>query len=282
MKERVVSFHLYDPANSLFGKKSDRGEFTAISCSNAECPLLAAGQCVERLTFGGVRCPYGSVRRERGPTPRARSFYKWKTDARESHEGIPCLDMPSRKLAFIGEYVYLPYAHATLCDAVPWLQRGSLFISGNPFIPRKAWSVDVAEALIDFKPHALMGGEITSYQREQVPLFIQHLRECDPEVFAELVKRRPQLDVPPDYVGREAVLATLNAPIEWTERAQEKYPVSWRWDGSALRTASLNTYNSTWGRIKAESVETVVVPVKGQTVTVQSNEWVNENTEFKD
>jgi hypothetical protein len=73
----------------------------------------------------------------------------------------------------------------------------------------------------------------------------------------------------------------LNYPIEWVE-SSENYPVSWKWDGAKLTTDSMNAYDKPWGKIKLESVQIVGTPIEKAVVVVQSNDWVNDNTEFVD
>ena len=127
----------------------------------------------------------------------------------------------------------------------------------------------------------MMGGEITSYQKEAVPKFLVHLREVDPEMWAQLIAVRPELDKQASHVGRSALLSTLKPGIEWTENA-DKYPVKWQWDGTTLKTTSMNSYSSTWGKVKVESVVIHATPKADATVVVQSDEWVVAETVFVD
>lgn len=280
---KVISGGTRDPrAGGMFSKpnKSERASAWTVSCSNAGCPLLAAGQCIEMLILG-PSCPYGKMTTRTGPTGRAGGYWKWLQDAKEELAGVPVLSSPPNKMAFIGDYVYLPYPHMDMCKAVPFLRHSCVFLSGSPFVPRGEWNIDTVLALVEFRPQSLMGGEITSYQKEHVPLFIQHLREQDGAMFQKLAAARPSLNVSPNYVGREAFLVTLKAGIT-IGGFHKDYPVVWEWDGSKLQTNSKHAYNSTWGKVSLSSFECEAIPEEGATVTVQDNSWVTESTRFAD
>ena len=282
---RLVSASVYNPANSIFkAQKSERATCTTVSCSLPECPLLANAQCVCRGgVFSANYCPYGDVKTVSGPTQRARSYSGWVAERRDETDGIPCLSAPPKKMAFIGDYVYLPYSHMTMCKSVPFLSHYSLAFSGKPFVQRDDWTVNVVETLVRFRPLSLTGHEIASYRKKDVPRFVSHLRECDSAMFAELVKRCPEFDTAPDYVGRKAILSTLKAPIEWTETSSNgKYPVTWRWDGVYAVTQSEHAYNDTWGGMKRGKVDIRLVPRERQAIVVRDNAWVTDETEFVD
>lgn len=280
IQSRLVHYHVYDPSGPrLFRfEKTARASAHGIHCKLAQCPLLDAGQCVFRMVFGPP-CPYGNLTQETGPTKRARKFHHWVSERRDKQRSVGTLNAPPNRLAFIGDYVFLPYAHMTMCKSVPFLEHSS-FLSGNPFLPRESWTLAAVEALIDFRPQAMMGGEITSYQREQVPLFVQHIRELDPEMWRQLAASRPHLDTAPNFVGRKALLRTLNAPIDIPAK-NAKYPVHWRWDGKRLLTTDTSAYDKTWGGIALESFELCGVP-EDASVVVADNSWVNESTVFVD
>lgn len=276
---KVIHANIYDPTHSVFKtSKNDKAQCQTVECSNTSCPLLAKGQCYARGVFT-PRCPYGRASVEYGPTRRSSKFYKWVSDKREKHKGVPYLNMPEDKIAFIGEYVLLPYSHMDMNKAVPFLRHSNVFVPGYPFVSIQHWNLQTVLAIIDFKPQAMMGGEITTYQKDVVPKFLLHLRESDSEMWSQLVKIRPQYDVVPNHVGRKAILQTLNYPITWSTK-HDKYPVTLTWDGKFVTTTSQIAFSSTWCDMKAESVNITIVPKVRTEVVVQSNDWVNSNTEF--
>lgn len=274
-EQRVVHAHVFDPRNSLFKQaKSSKAECHTVLCVLDECELRNRGECATRNIFG--HCPYGKSRCEVGPTRRAGGFGKWVHDRKERFKEVDYLNPAKQKLAFIGDYVYLPYAHMNMLkdDDIPGL--------GSLFVPRDMWTVEAVLKLIDFRPRALFTyQEIASYQSEVVPKFIAHIRESDPVMWSLLIEKRPSLDIAPNYVGRVAIIKTLKHPIKIRPYKPE-YPVAWEWDGTKLRTTSVHAYGSTWGHLKAQSAVVEIVPADDATVVVESNEWVTSETRFVD
>jgi hypothetical protein len=274
MTDNIIHFNFYDPAgfNIFKPERNARAEIRTIACSCDNCPLLKKRQC-QCLSFLEPECPYAHVHRELGPTKRSQKLGSWIRERKKKYEGVPWLSAPDKKMEFIGEYAYLPYAHMSVCKKLNFVRR--------QFLPKQDWTIENVIILLDFIPLDWLGGRITTYQVEQVPKFLLHLREQDPEMWKQLIEKRPHLDEKPNHVGRKAYLSTLNYPIEWVE-SSENYPVSWKWDGAKLTTDSMNAYDKPWGKIKLESVQIVGTPIEKAVVVVQSNDWVNDNTEFVD
>lgn len=279
----VIHANVFDPFGSVLfkTKATDRAECQTITCTNLECPLLAKGQCHIRGGLFGNTCPYGTSRRESGPTKRAAGCSSWVREKREQHKGVRFLQPASNQMAIIGDYVFLPYAHMTMCQTVPFKSRSGFFSSGDAFLPREVWTIETVLELLKHRPQAVMGGEITCYQKEEVPKFLLHLREADPEMWKQLIAVCPQYDVQANHVGRQAVLQTLKHPIKWTQTSSRgEYPVHWEWDGETVTTTSKNVFNTTWAGLEAESLEVKVKPKPRTVIVVKSNDWVDANTEF--
>lgn len=271
----AVFFELYDPANALFApSKSDPARATVYHCSQDDCPLRKVGQCIR------ARCPYGRLVVRRGPTGRAKGYGAWLNAQRAEFAALRGPNTPPNKIAFIGDYVYLPYAHMDMLPG-PWLVQPTMFSTGVPFIPRSAWTVDFVLSLIDGSPQAYLGGEITNYREKSVPAFLTHLREVDPAMWRQVVERRPELDKAPNHIGRKALLRTLRPGIT-ISASNAKYPVTWQWDGETLTTTDKAAYDSTWGNVKLASFVLAAIPEANATVNVESNDWVTPETVFVD
>lgn len=274
---RTVHANVYNPAKSIFKtSKNDKAECQTVECCCDSCPLRDVGQCMV-AAFLGDRCVYGKYRVETGPTRRAMKFGAWISERKERYKDVPYLRRPPKKLAFIGDYVYLPYAHMTMCNTVDFVSHSAFLISGTPMLPSASWTIDTVERLIKFRPQSMMGDTITTYQTEEVPLFIQHIRECDADMWAQLIERYPGYDVAPDYVGRKAILETLTPDITWTSNR-----VKWEWDGEHLTSTSEAAYSSLAGSIDASEVEVRIKPKAGQKIEVLDNGWVTSETVFAD
>lgn len=283
LEHKPIHFHFHDPSSSLFKQPANaRSEYQCIKCCLSDCPLRNLGTCAIRRGLFGGSCPYGSMQRVEGPTRRANSFLKFESDAKKKFPDVPYLNRPPEKMAFVGEYVYLPYSHMNMNDDVWGNTTSNLFKSGSDFICKEKWTLETVVSIINFRPEALFGGEIRAYQKESVPKFLTHLRECDPNMWSALVAKNPHLDNQPNHVGRKAFLKTLKSPIKWLKPYDARYPVLWSWDGEYLTTDSPHAYGSTWGHVKADVFEITLVPDETTVVEVQSNDWVLPTTKFQD
>jgi hypothetical protein len=283
---KLIAARVFDPREpSIFGKSkaNERAEYITIECANSDCPLLKIGQCV-MTGIMGPKCPYGYKRREQGPTKRAAKFWDFVTDKKKLAKEVGWnVGYAADKIAFIGDYVYLPYSFANGQNSpLPFLQKGGFMISGSDFIRREDWTLDFVLKFIGYRPQAMFGGEIKDFQTKSVPRFLTHLREVDPDMWTQLIAVRPEYDTTPNHVGRKALLRTLASPLTINVAKHLSYPVQWQWDGKALKTNSVHTYCSTWGDMPAKSIQLELTPPDNAAIKVESNDWVTADTVFVD
>lgn len=291
-KEKVVSLHIFDPSRTIFKQVSnDKAYAEAIFCSNSEsCELFAAGTCTMRGVFID-KCKYGRIEKHEGFTKRARKFHDWISEQKKKYDpngDIGRLEVPIEKMAIVGDWIYLPYSHMNMNEIVPFESHSKFFVSGTKFILRSQFTLETIKKIVTFRPQAMVARrEIKSYQEEEVPKFLSHLNEKFPDLYEEFFETYPELkeDYKPDkisYVGRKAYLLTLKSGFTYCIN-HEKYPVEWHWDGEYLKTKSKDAYSSTWGKIKDyDDLEVKVKPNDDTVIEVQSDDWINENTKFKD
>jgi len=269
-KYEVIHSHVYDPKHSLFkSSPNEHAKCFTVSCKGRDrCGLHAKGQCSE-VNFLGGSCPYGKSFREQGPTKRSHGMGKWVKEKEESFKAVlDKMSATSDVLAIVGDYVFLPYSHMSMNKDAPFLSHSHLFSNGIAFMPLEKLTEDVILSILDFRPMALIGGEIKSYQKEVVPLFIAHLRERMPELFTRVAIKRPGLAYQAEAfspVGRKALLRTM-AKGSVFHKSNE----SWTWDGEYLVSTDLRIlfcivpYNEVSAKIKPARDAVVAVEDPGQ------------------
>lgn len=281
-KFELIHFHVYDPVRSIF--KSDANEKSSahfVKCNNKDdCELYGKKQCVCRRIWG-PRCPYGYDSKEIGFTKKARNYSSWINEQKENNKDVGSLDSPAIKMARVGEFIYLPYSHMNMNGSV-WGKDadGGYFAEGEYFLKLERFNPLTILSIIRFKPQALFGGEITSYQKEVVPVFIKHLSEVFPDLWKAVLEMDNSLsDRLKEYtsIGRKALLRSVKPNVGTFKTAYGE----WIWDGEKLRLNGGNTigtpiYNNT--AIK----ETIVIPSEDAIVKITSDEQVKDNTEFID
>ncbi|MCM3131862.1 hypothetical protein M3629_03650 [Paenibacillus polysaccharolyticus] len=267
---------------SIFGGKETPLRASIVSCEMFnECSYYKAGTCLAVLSPSSGRCKFGKVSTVNGYTSRARKYSdfqsKWK-----SHESYGKLKDAPTKLGVINEDVVFPYSFITLkVENETVTVDGPGFADKNQFIPKNMFNVELIHKLCIYRPQAFFGGTIQSYKDEVVPLFLSHLKEVMPELYAEFTERYPQFKEI-DYVGRKALLKTI-APSK-VEFRSKRYPnlnETWDWDGTHL------TYQSGYvSRFKVaddyEIVEITIEPKDNTKIIITNNEQVTERTVFLD
>jgi hypothetical protein len=275
---KPVHFNVFTPHNALFkSSKKEKAEVQIVLCGRPDdCELLKRGECSWRAAFSWHACPYGHYRKYEGFTPKARAYTTWINEQKKKYEGVPYIKEHSDVLAFIGDYVFLPYSHMDMAD-VGWIQKNTGFLGhGCAFLKKELFSVKNIEYLIHFHPQAWMGGEITDYQKDSVPKFVKHLQEKCPRRFKELLEYDPSVQKIIEaysYKGRKAVLQTLTPNIG---KFIDIHKGEWIWDGEYL--TSLNSHAGFMLVDKFDEIK--VKPKPGAKVEITDDNQVNEKTEF--
>ena len=277
---KVIHFHLFDPNHSIFkSKRNGKAECQIIECCRSEdCGLFKKGQCTYRRVLGWERCHYGRYRVEYGLTKRAKGFYKWIEDKKKEFEGIGYLDSHNEVMAIIGDYVFLPYSHMNMCKEVPFKAHGGAFVTGASFISLEEFTPEVVTKLLNFKPQALFGGEITTYQTESVPKFLHHLSELMPDLYTQVkqINSRVQgIEAQYTNVKRKAKLYTLKTNAG---KFKDIHGGEWIWDGEWL--ISKNSHASFL--LVSEFDELRIRPKESAIVEITDDVQVTDKTEFID
>lgn len=283
-KMEVINVGLYG-GKGLFGGRETKLEASVISCNMHEsCSLFKNNQCVRVRSLGNQSCAYGKEETVVGYTSKAKKYHdfrnKWK-----NHEAYGMLKHPPAKLGAMGDFVFFPYPHVGISETEkkelklvdPWkINRGKQFIELERF------DVDFIHRLCSFKPQAMMGGEISKYQKEVVPSFMTHLAEVMPDLYEAFTTAHPEFSGKIDHVGRKAYLKTLNpSPILDANKNYPNLDSAWYWDGELLTYTG--GHISRISVIKDYEIENIVIrPTDKSVVTVADNNQVNQKTVFVD
>lgn len=278
----VINVGLYG-GKSIFGGKETPLEASIISCDKHEsCSYFKNGQCFNvRAPFSGG-CKFGSTNTIRGYTSRARKYGEFKRKWQD-HENYSKLSHPPTKLGLIDDHVIFPYSSVRIIESETgkWNVQDPSFSNAKAYIPIDKFNSDLIYRICSYRPQAIMGGEIRSYQKETVPLFLAHLKEVLPEKYEKFAKDYPKYGIKTmDYVGRKALLKTIKpSEIHYYCRDYPNLSNHWYWDGEFL------TYKS--GYVSSVSVindyeihDFKLKPSDKTVVKISSNEQVSEETVF--
>lgn len=269
-----INFTYYDPRNSLFKSgKSDREEVKIYVCNNSEnCDAYKRNKCVMLNGLFFHICPYGEMKREEGYTKAARRCGELIRKRKDEYEDIAYSKSVLKFVCYIGDYVFLPLPH--LINYANSIRDRSFFKGDGDIIRKEDFTPEFIVELLKFKPRALMGGEITSYQKVEIPKFCSQLKRYMPDMFEKVKKIYPEIenrikDI--DYRDKYAKVVTLlPGKVKLSTKIVE-------WDGSAIRAKGDQL--TFWGLSK----ETVIItPDESTYVQIVDNATVTDDTEFKD
>lgn len=270
-----INLTYYDPRHSLFkAGKSDRERVTLYTCNNTEnCDAFKRGKCVMLNGLISHFCPYGKTHTETGYTKAARKCGILIEKRKAQYEDIKYSKDRLGFLCNIGDYVYLPLPHLrNYCNSI---REVDFFICyDNDIIRKEDFTPEFIVELIEYRPRALIGGEITSYQREEVPKFCAQLKRYMPELFEAVEKIYPEINDRIQYIdyrGKKAKVKTLlPGKVRLSTEVVE-------WDGKTLRASGRQI--SFW---ELHDEEVTIIPNDDTYVKIVSNSTVTDETEFKD
>lgn len=270
-----INFTYYNPKESIFkAGRHEREKYTVYSCCNKEnCDAYKCGMCLmlNWSAYGFHKCPYGKLHTNVGLTKAAKCCGDMISMAREQYKDVEYALKGLRHVCRIGDYVYLNLPH--LYNYINPIRQRDFFVDDDT-IKSEDFTPEFIVELIKFRPCALMGGEIRSYQKLSVPEFCDQLKRHMPEMFQEVKKIYPEIegfveDI--DYRGKDAKVKTL---LPGTVKLGSNIA---QWDGEVIR---MQGNQLMFCHLNNEEV--VIIPNDSTCVTVANNKTVTNETEFKD
>jgi len=279
----VINVGLYG-GKGLFGGRETPLEASVIYCDKYEsCTYYKNNQCLKVRSFLASGCKYGRVSNVKGYTSRAAKYYGFKKEW-QNHEKYSQLKYPPQKLGLIGDEIVFPYPFIRITEN----ENGDLklsapgFGSNIAFIKKEKFTTELIKRICGFRPYAIMGGVITDYQNKIVPLFLSHLKEVCPDKYEELCEENSELIKEVSYVGRKALLKTINpSDVYYKSSGYTQFNEKWHWDGEKLNYSSgyVHGFNVT----KDYEIDLIrIIPSDKSVITISSNEQVSDKTIFID
>lgn len=279
----VINVNLYG-GKGIFGGKETPLEASIISCDRHEqCSYFKCNQCLNVRSPFSPRCKYGHVNTIKGYTSRAAKYHSFKRQWQE-HEKYSKLKYPPQKLGLIGDEIVFPYPYISIAKT----EDGGIkldspgFGSKIAYIEKDNFTVELIKRICAFRPRAIMGGVITDYQSKTVPLFLAHLKEVLPGKYKELGKESQELAKEISYIGRKALLKTINpSDVHYKSENYPQFNEKWHWDGETLTYSGgyVSSFNITKDYVIAEIK---IIPSEKSIITISSNEQVTDKTVFID
>jgi len=272
---KLVHAEITKPHESFFKSfRNDKASAFTVTCDADHCEPRDRGECI-RCNLLDAYCPHGTPHKEVGWTRRARKYHKWIADQELHLKDVPRLGHPTKVLAVVGDYIYLPYEHMTF-NAKHQLEV-LMWACGGQLLPREVFTLHLVQQIVDWRPRCWAQGEIKHYQEKSVPLFLRHLSERMPDLYKALLEVCPQAaeKTLKSNVGRKAVLMSLLPNIgTFTDR----HNGTWVWDGEYL--ISTNSSAAFLLVSKHQIQEVQAKPTADVVVTITDDDQVTNLTQF--
>lgn len=210
---KVINFTYYDPYNSVFkAGKHDRERTTIYMCCNSEyCDAYKRNTCYMMNGLYGEKCPYGKISRQEGYTKAARKCGNLIQEMKSKYKDVAYVMRSLGFLCVIGDYIYVPLNY--LLNYNNSIREKDFFgDSSGHLIPKESFTTEFIVELIKYKPRSLMGGEIVSYPKENVPQFCTQLKKYMSDVYEKVKELYPEIEELVkniDYKGKMANVKTL-------------------------------------------------------------------------
>lgn len=147
-------------------------------------------------------------------------------------------------------------------------------MGNGDIIKKEDFTPEFIVELIKYRPEALMGGEITSYQKKEVPKFCNQLKRYMPDMFEKVKEIYPEVENRIEDINYRdkwaKVVTLLPGNVKLSTKILE-------WDGSVIKAEGNQL--TFWG-LSNEPV--VITPNKNTYVQIVDNAMVTDDTEFKD
>ncbi len=278
--KKVISWQYWD-GSGIFSSKNDKEKITLVYAESEEVEKAIA-ELGYIPYFYYWRTPGISLSKISGYTKRAKSFgniiSKYKKLYPDMQDKYP-LKTPANGMKYM-DYIVAELPH--LKNYVnPLADKYPEYIFNEKFIKKEAfYDKNFVNDLLNYKPMALMGGEIKDFQNKHLPNFIKSVKYINPKLFEELLKYPKVQDMNAEItpVGKPAKVHTLapgkielvKNPLRWGEDIAE-------WDGKNIKI-SLTEKGIKYDGIKEiffEPEENFIVKIFDETTFNEQTEIVN-------
>lgn len=260
------------------GSRDSRLRAERIYCDMADqCSAYKAGKCFMVTTLFGSECGVGHVIKVDGGTKRSKAFLRVRKEA-FSDPAYNKLKYPhGTRVTKIGDkaLITMPYIEFEKLDRgkLGWHEPG--FGKRAILIDASNLSVENIYTICSATPVSMTGERIGEYQTRVVPRFLHELRELFPYEYRAFLEKHPvYVDIPRDFAGQRARLATCNREGEFKDTNGNRF----RFDGDAI---VCNEYKSAFLPFGAK-VATIRIPVtEDLVVNITDNDQVTLGTKFE-
>lgn len=260
------------------GSRNARRRAEYIYCEKAqECSAYKEGRCFCVTTLFGVSCKVGRVERVDGGTKQSKAFYTVSETAK-SNEKYSKLKYPCNVyITKIGEKVFLtpPYIRIEELGDNDLSCHDPGFGCNNLLTDSQRLTPQNIHKICSYTPQALLGGTISKYQTDIVPMFLKQLSKVFPERYFDFVSAYPNFEIKQvNYVGMRAKLSTCNRLENYKDHNGNVFHFEGDFFVCENWKSAFNPFSSKESYIKVKVNDSMIV-------TITDNNQVTDDTVFE-
>lgn len=276
--ENKITITLYGGV-SIFSKKPSKYRAEVVACDCESCSLRENGMCLRVVSIARNKniCKYGVRHVYEGYTPAARSCQEWLHVFKSDECYRKLLNVPSAvHFAVIGDYYFIDTTYV----GVKWTDdkyeiTSDFGANTYVFVEKDKATAKFFIDLLTYTPRAMLGGAIKEYRQSIVTLIMNDIRKLVPELYAEIIRDYPGLDVDPDFVGKYVYVKTLKPGIDIQLDDYGVFHLS-----DDRKTLTCDDYRSVFLPFGAKTSKIAIDVTDKLTYKVKSNDETCEDTEI--
>ena len=271
--DNLINVNLYGD-----GSRNSRRRAEYIYCEKAqECSAYKEGKCFCVTTLFGVSCKVGRVANVDGGTKQSKGFYR-VSEAAKSNEKYAKLKYPHNiYITKIGEkaFLTLPYIRIEELGDNDLSCHDPGFGCNNLLTNSERLTPPNIHKICSYMPRALMGGTISKYETDIVPMFLKQLSKVFPEKYFGFVSMYPEFENKKiNYIGMRAKLSTCNR----TEKYNDYNVNVFHFEGDFI---VCENWKSAFNPFSSEEAYVKVKVTDSMIITITDNNQVTDDTVFE-
>jgi hypothetical protein len=277
---KKINVQIYG-GKSIFGGKEERCNVDIAYCDKCDsCSFYKNGTCFNAGRWKD-NCKLGHKERIIGYTSRASKYYEFYNQYKKD-ELYDKLKEPESRIGIVDDTVILNINLMQIDDTLKVKEDVGLGRTSLQYIPLEQFTNQLIKDICDLRPRRWLDYTIIeSYYEKEIPYFLDDLKRNFRDIYNRFVAEYPQYDKSINYVGREALLSTINKGItlEYKSRNYPSLNETWFWNGKTLKYVSGYVDKSNICHRKS-IVNFEIEPTDDATIEITNNNQVNESTKF--
>lgn len=206
---------------------------------------------------------YFRINTKEGFTKKAKKYKYMYLKMKEQYPDLEKKIKPYNKiLKDCGSYIYMNLSFMDIMSSSSFYSQNKEYFLENPnYVKKECFTIEFIEKLLNYTPYSLFGGEITDYQKIEVPKLLLALKLNFPEIHSKL-SRKSEQDIRENFLNKFEKLTMLKPGKVGKIKGEIFLPNLWEYDGEYLKSTEKKKNLDIEYKIKAnDSIEVEIIDI---------------------